>query len=90
MAWLAIIVADVVCLVFIIVAFVIAFRQLRHQNVLTDSAQNLNDKGNSPSSFIAWLVYSIVICVKAGVLFKDVSYLLDESVFFGPNTLKRH
>ena len=39
-------------------------------------------------TYVAWVVYAVVLDIKVGVIFSEFSTDLDEEYFFGPNTCK--
>jgi hypothetical protein len=84
--WAAIYSADAVVIALFALSFMMASRNMnieKHSQSLTFS-----DVKHLPLTYIAWLVYTVIMDVKIIVIFSTFSTDLDEDSFFGPNTLK--
>ncbi|XP_050413163.1 transmembrane protein 121B [Patella vulgata] len=82
--WYAWIAADLALLFVFIMTFVISYRHLNLMRTSTTPVQ----VGSLPLVYFAWLVYSILLAIRVGLIFKDIAWKLKEEDFFGPNTLK--
>lgn len=86
MVWAAAYVADVIVILLFTVSFVMSTRNI-HKEKHTRHLR-YEDVRHLPLTYIAWLVYAIVLDVKVVVIFTTFSTDLDEATFFGPNTMK--
>lgn len=82
-------IADAAVLAMFIVAFVMSFRFLKTcEATETDVCPPKKREGELPLGYLVWLLYSICTAIKVAIIFEDIAWQLDESEFFGPNTLK--
>ena len=84
--WAAMYAADALVIALFIASFIMSTSVIRiekHTENLTFSASK-----HQPLTYVAWIVYAIVLDVKVGVIFKLFSSELDEAFFFGANTCK--
>ncbi|XP_071083390.1 transmembrane protein 121B-like [Haliotis cracherodii] len=85
--WFAWIAADVALIFIFIMAFLFSYRHLQLVKS-TSNEQAPVRAGSLPLGFFAWFVYSIILAVRVGIIFKNFAWKLKEEDFFGPNTLK--
>jgi len=86
--WLICIAADAVVAIVFVMCFYFSYKHLKHAKTWGMDKVTETDSGTLPMSPITWFVYATLLSIKVGICFKDFVYLLDESTFFGPNTLK--
>lgn len=85
--WLACIAADLVVTWVFIACFVLSFKHLKktRKNGTEDGEFEVASYSLVP---LTWFIYATLLAIKVGICFKDFAFLLDEDIFFGPNTLK--
>ncbi|XP_048778086.2 uncharacterized protein LOC125681870 [Ostrea edulis] len=76
-------VADIVIFCLFVASFIVSFQSIRQPN--TDSTK---EKVAGWLSVASWSIYAVIVASKSGIIFIDFADDLDESNFFGPNTLK--
>lgn len=86
--WLICISADVVVAIVFVMCFYFSYKYLKHAQTWGVDNVTVSDSGNLPMSPVAWFLYATLVSIKTGICFKDFVFELDESTFFGPNTLK--
>lgn len=84
--WAVMFAADIVVVGLFIASFIMATNVIHQEKKIKQP--EYSDSRNQPLTYIAWLVYALVLDVKVCVLFATVSTHLDEDYFFGPNTCK--
>jgi hypothetical protein len=58
------------------------------QKLDTTKADSAKEKAAGWLPVISWFIYAVIVATKSGIIFIDFADDLDESNFFGPNTLK--
>ncbi|XP_048778085.1 uncharacterized protein LOC125681869 [Ostrea edulis] len=76
-------VADIVIFCLFVASFIVSFQSIRQPN--TDSTM---EKVAGWLGVASWSIYAVIVASKSGIIFIDFADDLDESNFFGPNTLK--
>ena len=79
------VIGDLLSIAFFLTAFIKSFLYLKK---LREGEQVSEVGGELPWGYAAWLVYSLVLAIKVGIIFENFAHVLDERDFFGPNTLK--
>ena len=84
--WAAMYAADAVVVAMFILSFIMATTVIHTEKKTEDLTFSVSR--HQPLTYVAWLVYAVVLDIKVGVLFTTFSTELDEDFFFGPNTCK--
>jgi hypothetical protein len=84
--WAAIYGADAVVIALFALSFMMASRNMNIEK--HSQGLSFSDLQHLPLTYIAWLVYTVIMDIKIIVIFSTFSTNLDEAFFFGPNTLK--
>ncbi|OWF39942.1 uncharacterized protein LOC110464397 [Mizuhopecten yessoensis] len=79
--------ADIVILLLLLITFYFGYRFHRQQKA-SGGEDEEDIELHTRAGVVTWFVYAAVLCFKVSYAFKDFSHKLDESDFFGPNTLK--
>lgn len=78
--------ADTVVVVLFIISFIMATNVIHSEKKITHLTYS--DSRHQPLTYVAWLIYAVILDIKVCVLFSTFSTHLDEDFFFGPNTCK--
>ena len=84
--WAVIYAADAVVVALFIISFIMA-TTVMHKEKRTEDL-TFSTSRHQPLTYVAWIVYAVVLDIKVGVIFTRFSTHLDEDFFFGPNTCK--
>ena len=84
--WAVMYAADAVVIAIFIASFLKATNVIREEKKLKHPA--FSNSKHQPLTYVAWLVYAVILDIKVSVLFATFSTHLDEDFFFGPNTCK--
>ena len=87
--WSFWIIVDLICLALFVMSLSMAshrFFSRRQRSKCKDA--HVIGFGELPMGYIAWAIYSLQLSLRTVILFKYVVYHLEESNFFGPNTLR--
>ena len=84
--WAAIYAADVVVMTMFVISFIMATLVMHNEKKIENLT--FSDSRHQPMTYVAWIVYAVVLNIKVGVIFTEFSTDLDEVYFFGPNTCK--
>ena len=89
-AWYAWYIADAFSLFVFIFTFIDAFRHLKNKRKGIKTTKDLfkGKLGYLPMVYISWLIYSVLIAIRIGIIFKYIAPSLEESMMYGPNMLK--
>lgn len=87
-SWFFWIASDVAVIFSFLVAFFISYKELKVIYQSSKAHKNQVDAGSFPLSYFAWLVYSLILTVRVGVIYKNFAYRIHSGVFFGSNMLK--
>lgn len=86
-SWFFWIASDVAVIFSFVVAFFISYKELQYIYHSKASKGHI-DAGSFPLSYFAWLVYSVLLSIRVGVIYKNFAHRIDSGVFFGCNMLK--
>ncbi|ESO88784.1 hypothetical protein LOTGIDRAFT_165197 [Lottia gigantea] len=86
--WYAWISADIALIFVFITTFVVSYRHLQFLQTSSSSTTPASRVGSLPLLYFTWLVYSLLLAIRVGLIFKNFAWKLKEENFFGPNTLK--
>ena len=84
--WAAMFASDAVVIAIFILSFIMS-TSVMHNEKRVDNLSFI-DSRHQPMTYVAWVVYAVVLDIKVGVIFSEFSTDLDEEYFFGPNTCK--
>ncbi|XP_048778083.1 uncharacterized protein LOC125681867 [Ostrea edulis] len=79
-------VADVIVFCLFVASFIVSYQNLKKSN--TADANSTKEKVVGWLGVASWSIYAVIVASKSGIIFIDFADDLDESNFFGPNTLK--
>ncbi|KAK0063913.1 4-hydroxybenzoate polyprenyltransferase mitochondrial-like isoform X2 [Biomphalaria pfeifferi] len=91
--WYAWIAGDVAIIFSFFVAFFISFRELKIVHKAKKYFKNhllisTVEAGSFPLVYFAWLVYSVIMAVRVGIIYKSLAFQVQHELFFDRNLLK--
>ena len=88
-AWYSWYVADVVAGLIFSVAFVDSYRHMKNIRRSEVTKDLFSGKlGHLPFVYLSWFLYSVLLAVRIGIIFRYIAPSLDENLMYGPNMLK--
>ncbi|XP_059152674.1 uncharacterized protein LOC131938587 [Physella acuta] len=90
--WYAWIAGDVAVILSFLVTFFISYRELKFVHDANSSIHKAMksrvEPGSFPLSYFAWLVYSVILAARVGIIYKDLAFEIQPEMFLGRNILK--
>ncbi|CAL1531360.1 unnamed protein product, partial [Lymnaea stagnalis] len=91
--WYSWIAGDVAIFFSFFMAFFISYRELKivHDIRTTNRGQSFRstvEAGSFPLVYFAWLVYSVILAVRVGIIYKDLAYEIKPGILLGTNMLR--
>ncbi|XP_048778084.2 uncharacterized protein LOC125681868 [Ostrea edulis] len=79
-------VADVIVFCLFVASFIVSYQNFKKSNTATTNSTK--EKVVGWLGITSWFIYAVIVASKSGIIFIEFADNIDESNFFGPNTLK--